>query len=126
MIAIWIILAILVLLLAAALIRACLLRPTAALHARIVYDEPKRAEAYAEKLSRMIRHETVSSRFAEDRTKFYEFHKLLEELYPQVFSACEKHVFNGSLLLRWKGKGTEAPILLMSHSDVVEAQGDWE
>ena len=126
MIAIWIILAILVLLLAAALIRACLLRPTAALHARIVYDEPKRAEAYAEKLSRMIRHETVSSRFAEDRTKFYEFHKLLEELYPQVFSACEKHVFNGSLLLRWKGKGSEAPILLMSHSDVVEAQGDWE
>lgn len=113
-------------LLAAALVRACLCRPTEALNAEISYQEPERAQAYAENLSRMVRHETISSRFSEDKTKFYLFHELLEKLYPGVFQTCEKYVFNGSLLLKWKGKGENEPILLMSHSDVVEAGGRWK
>ena len=54
------------------------------------------------------------------------YHKTLEELFPNVHKNCEKHVFNGSLLFKWTGKSSENPILLMSHQDVVEANGVWE
>ena len=44
----------------------------------------------------------------------------------RVHKTCEKHVFNGNLLFKWSGKGKAEPILLMSHQDVVEANGSWE
>ena len=71
----------------------------------------------------MVQKETISFRDQEDRTKFYEFHELLEELFPTLHAKCEKHVFDGSLLFKWSGTGKEGPILLMSHHDVVEANG---
>ena len=93
--------------------------------AEVMLDKGPRAEAYGQKLSRMVQKETVSWRDQQDRTKFLEFHKLLEELFPLVHRTCEKHVFDGSLLFRWQGKGAAEPILLMSHQDVVEANGEW-
>ncbi len=101
------------------------LKPTEAMNAKVKLDESERAVRYGERLSEMIKKETVSSRDQEDREKFYEFHKTLEELFPLIHEKCEKHVFNGSLLYRWQGKGKGEPILLMSHHDVVEAGGDW-
>ena len=68
----------------------------------------------------------LSSRFDTDKTKFYEFHEILEELFPLVHKTCEKHEFNGSLLFKWSGRGKAEPILLMSHHDVVEANGKWD
>ena len=35
-------------------------------------------------------------------------------------------MFDGSLLFKWSGKGNGEPILLMSHQDVVEANGQWQ
>ena len=102
------------------------MKPTLAKTVKVELDNGPRVDVYGEKLSRMIRHETVSCRDKEDRTKFYEFHKLLEELFPNVHRVCEKHVFDGSLLFKWSGKGQHDPILLMSHQDVVEAKGAWE
>lgn len=121
-----IILILLVILIAVVLIRAAMLKPTAALTAEVELDETPRAEEYGKRLAEMIRQETVSSRFDPDRTKFLDFHKKLEELFPNIHATCEKHVFNGSLLFKWSGKGTHEPILLMSHHDVVEANGQWE
>lgn len=89
-------------------------------------DRSPRAAVYGQKLSRMIRMETVSCRNQQDRTKYLEFHKVLEELFPLVHQVCEKHVFNGNLLFRWKGSGKREPIFLMSHQDVVEAKGEWK
>ena len=106
--------------------KALLLKPTAAKTASIVLDESERAVEYGKTLSKMVQKETVSSRFEPDRTKFYEFHELLEELFPVFHENCEKHVFNGSLLFKWVGTGKTEPILLMSHHDVVEANGTWE
>jgi len=106
--------------------KALLLKPTSAKTAKIILDESERAAKYGKTLSKMVQNETVSSRFDPDRTKFYEFHKLLEELFPVFHENCEKHVFNGSLLFKWSGNGKNAPILLMSHHDVVEANGTWE
>ncbi len=108
------------------LIRALILKPTPAREARVVLDNSDRSVEYGQKLARMIRKETISSRFDPDRTKFLEFHELLEELFPNVHEVCEKHVFNGSLLFKWKGKSDKNPILFMSHQDVVEAGGTWE
>ena len=109
----WIVLGILVLLLVVALVRAMLLKPTSAKTATVTLDTSERAKRYGERLAKMIRKETVSSRFEEDRSKFYEFHQLLEELFPNLHSHCEKKDFDGSLLFKWRGKSEKEPILLM-------------
>lgn len=108
------------------LFRTLRLKPTPAKTAKIELDHSELAREYGRRLSRMIKKETISARGDEDRTKFYEFHKELEELFPKVHQNCEKKEFKGSLLFRWKGKGNHDPILLMSHQDVVEASGDWK
>ena len=82
---------------------------------------------YANVLSRMIQKETVSERDQKDLTKFYEFHDLLRELFPNIFGTAEFECFDGSILLKWKGQNPEAlPVLFMNHHDVVEAQGQWK
>ena len=138
-----IILAIIVLLIAIVLIKAITLKPTAAKTAKVPVDNTERAVKYGKQLAQMVQKETVSFRDQEDRTKFYEFHEILEELFPNVHAVCEKHVFNGSLLFKWAaeegsdvsgadgtgdaaGAGKSEPILLMSHQDVVEANGTWQ
>ena len=108
------------------LLRAALLKPTSAKTAKVEPEKTERARMYGKRLSKMVQKETISSRFDPDRTKFYEFHEILEELFPNIHSTCEKHVFNGSLLFKWTGKGNHQPILFMSHHDVVEATGTWE
>ena len=118
--------AVLAVLILVILLRAGLLKPTAAKTAEVKLDDSPRARAYGEQLSRLVRMETVSSRFDPDRQKFLDFHRELENMFPLIHRTCEKRVFNGSLLFRWKGKGNEKPILLMSHHDVVEANGEWE
>ena len=85
-----------------------------------------KSEHYAQRLSALIQAETVSVPGQTDRTKFYDFHLLLRQMFPHLFSAVEYEDFSGSFLLRWKGKQSVHPILLMNHHDVVEATGDWK
>ena len=115
-----------VLLIAVVLLRAVLLKPTPAQTAKVTLDTSERAVQYGKGLAKMVQKETISSRYEADRTKFLEFHEILEEMFPHIHATCEKHVFNGSLLFKWSGKGKSEPILLMSHHDVVEAGGTWE
>lgn len=84
-----------------------------------------RAQAYAERLSRLIQVETISTNGQTDRSKFYHFHDVLREMFPNLFAVCEFENFEGSFLLRWKGKTDGAPVMLMNHHDVVEASGNW-
>lgn len=120
------ILLLIVVLIAVVLIRTLTLKETSAKTAKIELDTSARADEYAQTLAKMIRKETISDRYNDDRAKFYEFHELLEELFPNIHNVCEKHVFDGSLLFKWSGKGNHDPILFMSHHDVVEANGEWE
>lgn len=106
--------------------RALALNPTEAKDAKVTLDTSDRAKDYGIRLAEMIKSETVSFRNQEDRSKFYAFHEKLEKLFPNIHSKCEKHDFNGSLLYKWEGCGNYQPILLMSHQDVVEANGTWE
>jgi len=86
--------------------------------------DPKRAAAYAEKLSAMVRCETVSRRGETDRAKFLAFHEKMAELFPNVFSRLEKVELDGSLLMKWQGSGKSKPILLLAHMDVVPASSE--
>lgn len=87
--------------------------------------EESRAVEYAQKLSAMIRYETVSNPDDAQIEKFRGFHKLLETLFPLVHQNLEKTEIDGNLLFYWKGKSSAQPILLMSHQDVVPAEGSW-
>lgn len=107
-------------------VRTLMVKPTAAKTATVELDTSPRAEEYGQRLAQMIRQETISSRYDPDRTKFYALHNKLEELFPNIHAKCEKHDFNGSLLFKWTGTGEHAPVMLMSHQDVVEAGGTWE
>lgn len=86
----------------------------------------RRSREYANRLSLLIQTETVSLDKQTDRAKFYRFYRVLGEMFPRLFAACEAEDFDGSFLLRWKGSGENEPILLMNHHDVVEAPGEWK
>ena len=123
MIAVWIALGLVAALLVIALVRALLTpKKTAS------YQAPKadqRAEEYAQKLSRMVAFDTVSVPETNQREKFLPFHRLLEELFPLVHEKLEKTEIDGNLLFHWKGKRADRPLVLMSHQDVVPAEGEW-
>ena len=125
MIILWIILLMLATLVLIIIGRTLLLKPTEARNVKLELEKGERAENYGRRLAKMIQQETISSRYEPNRDKFFKFHETLEELFPNVHASCEKHVFDGSLLFKWSGKGKHEPILLMSHQDVVEAGGIW-
>ena len=87
--------------------------------------DPARAEAYARTLSRMVQYDTVSVPDTDQREKFLGFHALLRELFPLVHEQLEKTEIDGNLLFYWKGKSAARPLVLMSHQDVVPAEGEW-
>ena len=115
-------LALILLLLAVAVIRTLLMPKKVAAY------EPQpdpRALGYAQKLADMIRCETVSSPDDPQVEKFLGFHKVLENLFPLVHERLEKTEIDGNLLFYWKGEKHDKPIVLMSHQDVVPAEGEW-
>ena len=126
MTAVWILLGlagILLLLLLAALVRTLLMKPLKAAYAPDAAETESRP--LAEKLSAMIRAETVSRPGQEDREKFLAFHRVLAELFPLVHRHLEKTEIDGNLLFYWKGRSADRPLVLMSHQDVVPAEGEW-
>jgi len=120
------ILIILLILFIITLLRTLFLRKNSAADAKVKIIFDVRAKEYGEKLAKMVKKETISGRFDSDKTKFYVFHGLLEEIFPNIHKVCQKKVFDGSLLFKWEGKSSEKPIMFMSHHDVVEATGKWK
>ena len=90
--------------------------------------KPDQAEArrLAEKLARMVQYDTVSVPETNQREKFLGFHRVLEELFPRVHQELEKTEIDGNLLFYWKGQSHDRPLVLMSHQDVVPAEGEWK
>ncbi len=89
-------------------------------------EDEKESLRLAEKLSEMIKYDTTSHANAPEVEKFLGFHKVLEKLFPLVHEKLEKTEIDGNLLYYWKGKSSGKPILLMSHQDVVPAEGEWK
>lgn len=123
MIILWIVLGLCCVLLAAALVRALMTPKKTAVYTAPPADA--RAESYARKLSRLVAFDTVSVPETNQRDKFLPFHRLLEDLFPLVHAKLEKTELDGNLLFHWKGKSANRPLVLMSHQDVVPAEGEW-
>ncbi len=82
---------------------------------------------YAQRLSRMIKCETVSSENEYDDTEFGKLRNVMEELFPLVHKYCERKIFsNDCWLYKLTGKNEKRNIMIMSHHDVVSASGEWE
>ena len=88
---------------------------------------PVDGDAAVEHLAQMVRIPTVSNadpaKF--DEAQFAAFRDLLPRLYPKVFAACScEQLDHTELLLRWPGKSSDAPVVLMAHYDVVPVEED--
>ena len=107
-----------------ALIRTLLLKPK-----RANYEFSKdidRSMAYGEKLAHMLQYETESHRDNPEVEKFRGFHKVLEKEFPTVFEKLEKIEIDGNIMMKWRGQDSSLdPIILISHIDVVPAEGEW-
>ncbi len=87
-------------------------------------------EKYANSFAKMIQCPTVTNSGAEYFDKFQE---VLKEEFPLVFKnlevfypAPESDSDSRAILLKWAGKSSARPIVLMAHQDVVPAvDGDW-
>ena len=89
-------------------------------------DDQERIDRYSDILSKMVQVETVSHRDDPEVEKFRAFHQTMEELFPTVFEKLEKIEIDGNLMMRWPGTdSTLDPIILISHMDVVPAEGSW-
>ena len=88
-------------------------------------EDEAEARRLAEKLSAMVRVDTTSHAGTDEAEKFRGFHKVLEQLFPLVHEKLEKTELDGNLLFYWKGRSSDRPILLMSHQNVVPAEGTW-
>ena len=120
-----ILLAIIVALLLVAVVRTLLLKKKTT-YFELSTDE-NRMDEYSKKLSEMIQVETVSHRDDPEVEKFRKFHKTMEQLFPAVFKNLEKIEIDGNLMMRWKGSDPSLdPIILISHMDVVPAEGEWK
>ena len=125
----WIIPAVLVIFIAIILIRALMFNP-AKNDNKAPYPVFVNGEKASHDLGEMIKCKTISHRDAslDDEAEFEKFEKLLPQLFPGVYAKCSfEKVGNRGLLLRWKGKSSDAPSVFMSHYDVVSVEeADWE
>jgi len=80
----------------------------------------------AQKLSEMIKHKTIALDAGGEQIEFDEYRKKLETLFPRFFSCADEIDIEGAYLWKLNGSGEAKPSLILAHSDVVEAQGEWE
>lgn len=115
---------ILVVLVAVLLIRTALAR-SYQIAAEPVTDIAVDARAAAERLAGAVRFRTISHESGQvEREAFLGFHEHLARSFPLVHSNLTREVVAGySLLYTWKGKNPNAaPVLLLSHQDVVPVE----
>lgn len=123
-----VLLGLLLLLIVVAALKAVKIKAKDNTNAPAINPTEEEANAYALKLSEMVKVPTISMRGNEDLTEFYKLHKVMEANFPLIFSKLEKTEIEGNLLFRWAGKDPKRNgILLMGHQDVVTAdEPNWE
>lgn len=125
----WIGLGVLILLaglLGAACVRAALLKNPEKRGEPQPVDGEKAAK-YAKDLSRMIRCETISVRESGPAEKFARYRAELEQLFPLVHERLERTLIGDAMLFKWRGTDpARGAVVLMAHSDVVPAAGEWD
>jgi len=82
--------------------------------------------AYAEKLSEMIRYKTIAIDAGGEEAQFDAYRAKLDTLFPLFFSRVAEIDIDGAYLWKIGGTSCEKPALVLAHSDVVDADGQWE
>ena len=81
---------------------------------------------HAQRLLRMIQCRTVSVRDSYDDTEFRKLRAVTEALFPALHAKAEKHIFSDDCWMYCiPGRDSSRNIMLMSHHDVVPAEGEW-
>lgn len=81
---------------------------------------------YEEKLSKMIRCQTVSVEGKYDDTEFKKLRDTVKELFPIFHKRAELAIYGDDCwIYRLKGKDSSHRIMLMSHHDVAPVKGEW-
>ncbi len=87
---------------------------------------PEKQTEYAHRLGEMLRCRTVSCKDSYDDTEFKKLREVTERLFPEIHKRCEKLTFSDDCwIYRLRGADTKRNIMLMSHHDVVDAEGEW-
>ena len=85
------------------------------------------SDVAVENLRQLVMCKTVSNvdKSLEDPAEFDKLISLLPKLYPHVYPLLEVKTFKSrGILLKWKGKKSEKPSVMMSHYDVVPVDED--
>lgn len=78
---------------------------------------------YTDDLSCMLRCRTISAKPHFDRAEFEKFDRLMRNRFPQTFARAESIDIGMGTFLKIPGSTHGAPLLLMSHTDVVASDG---
>lgn len=82
---------------------------------------------YANQLQKMIQCKTVSVKERYDDTEFAKLRDVMMELFPLVHEKAKKMTFSDDCWIYCiEGKDTTRNLMLMSHHDVVAAEGEWK
>ncbi len=127
MMIVWILLALVLVFVAVLLINAARLSASARkLSDEALFATPEEETRLAKRLGEMIRCETVSSKDSYDDHAFAQLRDVMQALFPAVHKAAEKQIFSDDCwVYKIAGKDNTRNIMVMSHHDVVAANGDW-
>lgn len=130
MIVLYIVLALLLVLIAALVIRTVVFTKKARRLAPEKENVSKeKSLEYAERLSKMIKCKTISVKDSYDDTEFEKLRGVMEELFPLVTARTEKMTFGDDCwIYKLKGADESRSMMMMSHHDVVGAGDEslWE
>ncbi|MEG2450451.1 MAG: M20/M25/M40 family metallo-hydrolase [Clostridia bacterium] len=82
---------------------------------------------YSQTLSSMIKIATISNSDDKPTDNVKEFREYVKNRFPNIAKNCETiDKFDGGLMIKWSGADSaKSPLALMSHFDVVKAEGEW-
>lgn len=117
-------LGIIILFLLTLVIKAMLFRPKdkqTVVPSEVTVDIDRAVDTFREMITcRTVSYDNTS---LQDEGEFDKFRTLLDERYPAVVKHCEKYrIPPAGVIYHWKGKGKEAPWVLMAHYDVVPVE----
>ena len=83
--------------------------------------------AYAETLKKMTDCKTVWTKSDDNKAEFEKFYRVVAESFPTLHKTAKRLTFGGGCFFYViEGKNSAKNILLMSHHDVVDGDGNWE
>ncbi len=84
-------------------------------------------DEYASKLAQMLKYETVALSSGGSEGQFEQYFAVLQQLFPLFFQKAKRiEIENAYFFLIEGTKKDGNPNLVMSHSDVVKAEGQWK